>query len=171
MRLATFLGAAAAAACVLAAPAVHAQDVEALERQLDKAREAAPMVVKPFLAVTRPAKYFGDYEQRPNLTYNRGEKLHFYAEPKNLVMTKNAKGEFEPALEVDIEVRPEKGQPAKQPRFLSMRIPSRSRIQDLYLNMTVSLGEAPAGKYNLKFTVRDLNSKKTAAVEQEVTLK
>lgn len=167
MRIAPFV----AAALVLAAPAAAAQDIEALERSLDKARDAAPMVVKPFMAVARPAKYFGDYEARPNTTYNRGEKIHFYAEPKNLVMTKNAQGMYEPALEVDIEVKPQKGEVAKQPKFLSMRIPSRSRIQDLYLNMTVSLGEAPAGKYNLKFTVRDLNSKKSANVEQEVTLK
>lgn len=171
MRIAMFLGAAVAAASALAATTVLAQDIEALERQLDKAREAAPMVVKPFMAVARPAKYFGDYEQRPSLTYGRGEKLHFYAEPKNLVMSKNAQGLYEPALEVDIEVNPEKGQAVKQPRFLSMKIPSKSRIQDLYLNMTVSLGEAPPGKYNLKFTVRDLNSKKSAAVTQDVTLR
>lgn len=168
MRIATF---AAGAALALAASAAVAQDIEALERQLDKAREAAPMVVKPFMTVTRPAKYYGDYEARPNNSFNRGEKLHFYAEPKNLAMNRNAKGEYEPALEVDIEVIPEKGTPAKQPKFLSMRIPSKSRIQDLYLNMTVSLGEAPAGKYNLKFTVRDLNSKKTADISQQVVLK
>lgn len=170
MRFAMFVGAAVAAASALAATTVLAQDIEALERQLDKARAAAPMVVKPFMAVARPAKYFGDYEQRPNLTFSRGERLHFYAEPKNLAMSKNAQGLYEPALEVDIEVHPEKGQAVKQPRFLSMKIPSKSRIQDLYLNMTVSLGEAPPGKYKLKFTVRDLNSKKTAGMAADVVL-
>lgn len=168
MRIALF---AAGAAMALAASSVGAQDIEALERQLEKARDAAPMAVKSFMAVSRPAKYYGDYEQRPNNSYPRGEKLHFYAEPKNLTMPKNAKGEYEAALEVDIEVKPEKGAMVKQPKFLSMKIPSRSRIQDLYLNMTVSLGEAPAGKYNLKFTVRDLNSKKSADVTQDVVLK
>lgn len=166
MRNATFV----AAALALAAPAAIAQDVEALERQLEKAREAAPMVVKPFVAVSRPAKYFGDYEARPNNTYRKGEKLHFYAEPKNMVMSKGG-GMYEPALEVDIEVAPEKGEAHKQPRFLSMKIPSKSRIQDLYLNMTVSLDNAPPGKYNIKFIVRDLNSKKSATVAQDVVFK
>jgi hypothetical protein len=170
IQAARLLALAAIAAAISGGPAL-AQDVEGLERQLEKAREAAPMVLKPFLAVVRPAKYFGDYEQRPNTVYSRGEPLHFYAEPKNLTAAKNAAGLYEPALEVDIEVRPEKGQAVKQPRFLSMKIPSRSRIQDLYLNMTVSLGEAPAGKYKLVFTVRDLNSKKSATGEQNVTLK
>ncbi len=50
-------------------------------------------------------------------------------------------------------------------------IPSRSRVQDLYLNMEVSLGQAPPGKYNIKFTVRDLNSKKSVSATQEVTFK
>lgn len=159
------------AGLALAAPAAIAQNVEALEAQLDKARDSAPMVIRSFMAVAKPARYFGDYEARGNATYSRGEKIHFYAEPKNLVMPKNAAGIYEPALEVDIEVRPEKGEVVRQPKFLSMKIPTRSRIQDLYLNMTISLGEAPPGKYTLKFTVRDLNSKKTSAVEQQVTMK
>src|SRR5690349_19324283 len=100
MRIAPF---AAGLAIALAASSVGAQDVEALEKQLEKARDAAPMVVKSFMAVARPAKYFGDYEQRPGNTYARGEKLHFYAEPRNLTMPRNAKGEYEAALEVDIE--------------------------------------------------------------------
>jgi len=160
-----------AAAFMLAAPVALAQNIEALEAQLDKAREAAPMAIRNFMLVTRPAKHFGDFEARKGNTYSRGEKLHFYAEPRNLVLAKNASGVFEPALEVDIEVKPEKGDVQKVPKFLSMKIPSKSRIQDLYLNMTISLGEAPAGKYNLKFTVRDLNSKKTANMTQDVVLK
>ena len=54
---------------------------------------------------------------------NRGEKLHFYAEPRNLAIPKNAKGEYEVALEVDIQVKPEKGDVQKVPKFLAMKIP------------------------------------------------
>jgi len=160
-----------ASVLAFASPAAIAQDIEALERQLEKAREAAPMALKPFLLVARPAKYFGDYEARPNAAFGRGAKIHFYAEPKNLVMKKGASGLFEPALEVDIEVKPEKGEIIKKDGFMSMRIPSRSRVQDLYLNLDVALGQAPPGKYTIKFTVRDLNSKKSATAAQDVTFK
>ena len=160
-----------ASALAFAAPAVLAQDIDALERQLEKAREAAPLVLKPFLLVARPANYFGDYEARPNAAFGRGAKIHFYAEPKNLVMKQDPAGLFEPALEVDIEVKPEKGESMKKDGFMSIRIPSKSRIQDIYLNLDVSLGSAPPGKYNIKFTVRDLNSKKSAIAAQEVTIK
>jgi hypothetical protein len=160
-----------AAALALVAPAALAQDVDALERQLEKAREAAPMVLKPFLLVARPANYFGDYEARPNAAFGRGSKIHFYAEPKNLMMSKGPSGMFEPALEVDVEVKPEKGETMKKDGFMSIRIPSKSRIQDLYLNLDVSLGQAPPGKYSIKFVVRDLNSKKSATAAQDVTIR
>jgi hypothetical protein len=85
------------------------------------------------------------------------------------MMSSKGGGRYEPAIEVDIEVLPEKGEAIKQPKFMSMRIPSRSRIQDLYLNMDVSLGQAPAGKYTIRFVIRDLNSNKSATVAQDVT--
>ena len=160
-----------AAALLALAPVAIAQEVEALEKQLDKARDAAPMAIRNFMLVSRPAKYFGDYEERQGSEYGRGEKLHFYAEPRNLVMAKNSRGVFEPALEVDIEVAPEKGEVHKQPKFMVVKIPSRSRIQDLYLNMTVSLGASPPGNYKIKFVVRDVNSKKSATVAQDVVIK
>jgi hypothetical protein len=160
----------AATLLALAAPAALAQNVEALETQLAKARESAPMVVKPFVTVTRAAKHFGDYDARPPQPFGRGEKMHFYAEPRNLVQAKPT-GTFEPALEIDIEVVPEKGEAIKQPKFMSVRIPSRSRINDLFVNLSVSLGQAPAGKYKLVFLFRDLNSTKTAKVEQDVVIK
>lgn len=160
-----------AACLMLAVPAVHGQDVETLERQLDKAREAAPLTIRNFMLVSRPAKYFGDYEMRQGNDYGRGEKLHFYAEPRNLTMARNSAGVFEPALEVDIEVAPEKGEVHKQPKFMVVKIPSRSRIQDLYLNMTVSLGASPPGNYRITFVVRDVNSKKSATASQAVVIK
>ncbi len=129
------------------------------------------MTIKAFMLVARPAKHFGDYEARGNADIKRGETILFYAEPRNLVQVKNAAGIYEPAIEIDIEVKPEKGEAMKQPNFKSMKIPARSRAQDFFVNMSVSLGQAPPGKYNLKFTFRDLNSKKSASVSQDVNLK
>lgn len=149
----------------------HAQDIEALERQLAQAREAAPMVVTPFMAVTRPAAYFGDYEPRKDTVYSRSEKLLFYGEPKNLLYPKNAKGQLEPAFDVDVEIRGPTGETMKQPKLMTFRLPTRSRAQDIFLNLSLTLNSAPPGKYNVKFIVRDLNSKKSASVNTDVTLK
>lgn len=148
-----------------------AADIDSLERQLAQARDEAPMVVKPFMAVAKPAQYFGDYEPRANTVYNRRETLHFYGEPKNLLYPKNAKGQFEPAFDVDVEIRGPTGETIKQPKMMSFRLPARSRVQDIYLNLELTLDTAPPGKYNVKFVVRDLNSKKSAAVSTDVTLR
>ena len=59
----------------------------------------------------------------------------------------------------------------KKEKFATFKLDSRSRIQDLYLNLDVSLTNAPPGKYNVKFIIRDKNSKKTAAFSQDVTIK
>lgn len=154
----------------LSLPAAAA-DIEALERQLDQARAEAPMVVKPFMAVARPAKYFGDYEPRKGNEFRKGEKMLFYGEPKNLTYPKNAEGLLEPAFEVDMEVKGPGGASLSQPKLMTFRLPTRSRAQDIFLNLAVNLTSAPAGAYNVKFVVRDLNSKKVATVNQDVTIK
>ena len=155
----------------LMAPPAIAADIESLERQLAQARDAAPMEVKPFMTVSREAKYFGDYEPRKDNVFRKGEKLLFYGEPKNLTYPKNDKGQLEPAFEVDLEVKAPDGKTLTQPKLMSFRLPTRSRAQDLYLNLSLNLGSAPAGNYNIKFTVRDMNSKKSAVAATDVTIK
>ena len=154
----------------LAASPAMGQNIEALEKQLEQARNAAPLEIKPFMAVKREPKYFGDYEPRANTVYKRGEELLFYGEPKNLVFTKNASGVYEPAFDVDVEIKGPGGQSMKKDQFMSFKLPTRSRVQDIFLNLTLSLDKAPPGKYNVKFTVRDKNSKKTASAASDITL-
>jgi hypothetical protein len=148
-----------------------AGSIDALEQALAQLRLEAPMTLKPFVVVARPAKFYGDYEARPDATYRKGEKMYFYVEPKNLVYPKADSGIYEPAFEVDVEIKAPGGQSMKQPRFGTFRLPTRSRAQDIYLNLTLSLSDAPPGKYEVRFVVRDLNSKKTATVDQPITLR
>lgn len=155
-------------ACLLPAGAA---DIESLERQLEQARDAAPMVIKSFMTVSKPAQYFGDYEPRKDNVFRRGEKLHFYGEPRNLAFPQNAKGLFEPAFEVDVVIGGPDGKSMKQEKFVSFRLPTRSRVQDIFLNLSLTLTSAPPGKYNIKFVVRDMNSKKSAAADTDVTIK
>lgn len=155
-------------ACLMPA---RAADIESLERQLEQARDAAPMVIKSFMTVAKPARYFGDYEPRKNNVFRRGEKFYFYGEPQNLAFPKNAKGLFEPAFEVDLEIGGPDGKTMKQTKFVSFRLPTRSRVQDIFLNLSLSLNSAPPGKYNIKFIVRDSNSAKSAAADTDITIK
>lgn len=144
--------------------------IEALEQALERVRTEAPLVIVNSTVVSRPAQYFGDYEPRANAVFSKGQTLNFYAEPKNLVSRVGAK--YEPAFEVDMEVLSADGKAvAKQPRFVSFRLPTKSPVQDIFLNLDVKLTGAPSGRYTIRFVVRDLNSKKTAATSYNVELR
>ena len=144
--------------------------IDALEQALERVRTEAPLVLVNSVIVSRPAQYFGDYEPRPNAVFAKGQKLNFYAEPKNLVS--RVGGKYEPAFEVDMEVLSADGKAvAKQPRFVSFRLPTKSQVQDIFLNLDVTLTGAPSGRYTIRFVIRDLNSKKTAVTAYNIELK
>lgn len=162
---------AAIAAGAIGFGAAHAADIATLEADLEKARVEAPMAIQSFMLVKEPARYFGGYDPRGNATFKSGEDMNFYAEPRNLVFPKGGNGKYTIAFAVDLEVTDASGKTMKKDNFEQFKMDSRSRIQDLYLNLRVSLTNAPPGKYNVKFRVRDKNSKKTAEFAQDVTLK
>lgn len=56
----------------------HAAAIEALEEALEKVRVEAPLTVKPFLLVTQPARFYGDYTPRANAVFQGGEPQQFY---------------------------------------------------------------------------------------------
>lgn len=150
----------------------HAAAVEALEQALEKVRIEAPLTVKPFLVVTRPAKYYGDYTPRANAVFQSGEPQQFYMEPKNLVYPRTNAGIYEPAFDVDLQILAAGGQViVNKEKFGSFRLPTKSAVQDIFLNLKVTLSGAPPAEYKVQFVVRDKNSKKTATVTQQITLK
>ncbi len=150
----------------------HAAAIDALEQALEKIRVEAPLAVKPFLIVTQPAKYYGDYTPRANAVFQGGEPQQFYMEPKNLVYPRTAAGAYEPAFDVDLQILAASGQAiVNQEKFGSFRLPTKSAVQDIFLNLKVTLSGAPPGEYRIRFVVRDKNSKKTATVTQPITLK
>ncbi|MEX2164249.1 MAG: hypothetical protein WD823_08405 [Sulfuricaulis sp.] len=150
----------------------HAATIKALEEALETVRVAAPLTVKPFILVNQPAKFYGDFAPRANAVFRGGEAQQFYLEPKNLVYPRTATGTYEPAFEVDLRILTAAGKVlVSQDRFGSFRLPTKSAVQDLFLNLKVTLTGAPPGEYGVRFVVRDLNSKKTATVTQPITLK
>jgi hypothetical protein len=146
--------------------------IEALQSALEQVRMLAPLTAKPFLLVTEPAKFYGDYTPRQEAAFQRGELLHFYLEPKNLVYPRTAQGVYEPAFSIDLQILSAAGEVlATQERFGVFRFSSKSPLQDIFVNLQVTLTGAPAGSYQIRFLVRDANSEKTTTVTQPITLK
>jgi len=149
----------------------HEAAIDALEQALESVRLEAPLTIKPFLVVSQPAKFYGDYAPRANAVFQGAEAQQYYLEPKNLV-SRTAAGAYEPAFEVDLQILTTDGKVvANQARFGTFRLPAKSAVHDIYMNLKVTLDGAPAGNYSVRFLVRDLNSKKTATVTQPITIK
>lgn len=146
--------------------------IGALQTALETLRTEAPLALKSFNVVARPARVYGDYDSRKDTIFRRGEAMHFYMEPKNLVYPRTAQGTYEPGFRVDLQVVGPDGKTlAEKQDFGSFQIATKSPVQDIFLNLKLELTGAPAGEYKIRFTVRDANSKKTASVVQPVTLK
>jgi hypothetical protein len=60
---------------------------------------------------------------------------------------------------------------AEQERFGFFHFASKSPLQDIFVNLKVTLTGAPAGDYKIRFMVHNANSEKTAALVQPIKLK
>jgi hypothetical protein len=150
----------------------HAAAIEALEQALEAMRAGAPLVLAAFTLVDRPAKIFGDYVASRDTVLGRSEPLQFYMEPKNLVYVRKSDGTLETTFKADVRILGADGTVLfEQAEIGSWQFGSRSRVQDVFMNLQLTLSGAPAGDYTVEFTVRDGNSSKTARVSQKVTLK
>ncbi len=160
------------AAKAAAARKDHAKTVAALEQALEEARQAAPLTAQPFLLVTGKASIYGTYAPRPDSVFAGDEEMYFYFEPKNLVYPKSAQGLFTPGLSVDLELLDASGEvAARRDRFGDFSFASRSRLQDIFVNLTLTTPGFPAGQYTVRLTLRDKNSPKTAILTQAITRK
>ena len=102
----------------------------------------------------------------------RSEPLQFYMEPKNLVYVRKSDGTLEATFKADVRILGADGTLLfEQADIGSWQFVSRSRAQDVYMNLELTLTGAPAGDYTVEFTVRDGNSSKTGRASQKITLK
>jgi hypothetical protein len=157
---------------IAAAQEDYDRAIEALQTALEQVRMAAPLTAKSFLLVTEPAKFYGDYKPRKDAVFRRGEPIHVYLEPKNLVYSRTDQGLYEPAFSIDLQILSTDGEVlANQERFGFFRFSSKSPLQDIFVNLHVTLTGAQAGSYQIRFIVHDANSQKTATATQPITLK
>ena len=141
--------------------------VLALQNALEEMRRAAPLAVEKFTAVEEPAKAYGAYVPRKDAAFRGNEEMDFYLEPKNLVYPRQADGTYRPAFDVGFEIVDSQGATvARQERFGSFQFVSRSALQDIYVNLHLTFDGAPPGAYEVRFTVKDTSSGKTATVKQ-----
>jgi hypothetical protein len=170
---------------VLGSPAAHAGEVTdraaaaenlmaqgqalAAVTEFEKAQDALwaglPLTIRR-VAQVDSASGVGIYSERGNSTYAPGEKLFLYVEPVGYSFGGDGLGNHVIALAVDMTLKSEAGVALGTIENIGqIKLPSRAKNRELFfsLNLTLEQGSIPAGKYKADFTMRDLNSTKTAA--------
>lgn len=112
------------------------------------------------------------YEPKPQPVFKPGEALVSYVEPIGLTWKPAAAaGKLETHFTVDLDILSASGEVlANQKAFGNFTFTSFLRNQEIYATLTTDVSGAAAGDYVLRFHFNDLNSGKSASVDQKFTI-
>lgn len=118
-----------------------------------------------------PAGY-AMYEPKPDPQFKPGEALVSYVEPVGLSWKPaNEAGKLQSHFTVDLDILSASGEVlASQKAFGDFTFTGFFRNQEIYATLTTDVSGAAAGDYVLRFRFNDLNSGKTASVDQKFTI-
>ena len=118
-----------------------------------------------------PAVGYGSYDVRPDSIYARGEQIFVYAEPEGYGFGDLGNGKLEIAFDIDLRVLDPAGTVLLEaPDFMQVAHQTWGPAREFVANMTVAMGEAPAGQYRLEFTFRDRHGGQQSSFTTDVTL-
>ncbi len=145
--------------------------IDHLESALDIARERAPLRARRFLLVKEDAPAFGQYVPRGSNVFRPGEEMLFYLEPENYTFRR--RGDlYEASLRVDVNLLLPDGTVIYGKRnFFEQVFSARSKIHDLYLNLSLEVSGLEEGVYRVEYVVKDGFSDKQLSVHQNVVIR
>lgn len=118
-----------------------------------------------------PATGYGSYEPRADSVYAAGEPILIYAEPEGYGFGDLGGGRFEIAFDIDLRVLDPAGSVlVEMPGFMALQHQTWGVAREFVANMTVSMGQAPAGSYVLEFTFRDRHGGQSASFTSAITI-
>lgn len=114
---------------------------------------------------------YGMYDPRPSAVFKPGEALVSYVEPVGLTWKPVDGGKIQTRFTVDLDILATNGEVlANQKAFGSFTFTGFLRNQEIYSTLTTDVSGAAAGDYILRFHFNDLNSGKTASIDQKFTI-
>jgi hypothetical protein len=153
-----------------AASSSHAQTLQEIDRReaaVIEAWAATPLTIRRAVFVSAPPAGLGQYAERPDSTFRKGEKLVTYAEPVGYGWKDIGDGVFQFGFKADFLIKSADGEVlAVQEDFAAMTLKSRARMREFIVTLTLDLSDAPAGDYVLEYKLRDIASPKTVVFGQ-----
>ena len=131
-----------------------------------------PFSVGKAVFVAAPPIGYAMYEPKQQPVFKPGEALVSYVEPIGLTWKAAAvEGKMETHFTVDLDILSASGEVlANQKAFGNFTFTSFFRNQEIYATLTTDVSGAAAGDYVLRFHFNDLNSGKSASVDQKFTI-
>jgi hypothetical protein len=166
------LAEAAAKAEALAASgdAVGAHDV--MRAALGDFSATLPFSIGKAVFVTAAPKAFAMYEPKQGTSFKPNELLISYIEPIGLSWKPASEpGKRQAHFSVDLDILSASGEVlANQNAFGDFTYTGFSINQEIYAPLTTDVSGAAPGDYTLRFRFNDLNSGKSASVDQKFTI-
>ncbi len=141
--------------------ALKAGDTATALKKADQATfslwQQAPFKVAYWTLQKGKAGGYGMFQPREDNVYLKNEPIYIYIEPWAYKLAQLAPDVFGLALAMDAYILDNSGNVLLgKENFLKVAKKSHRRARQMYINVTMNLTDAPAGKYIIKLVVKDL---------------
>jgi hypothetical protein len=156
------------AACV-AAPlsAQTLNDVKTKQQAVLAAWDGTPLTLRRAIFVARKPELYGDYDERKSNAFKPGEPLITYLEPVGYTWKSVDDGKYQFGVSADVIIKTPDGKIiGGKDKFLDAVQKSRNKVQELMVNLTLTLTGTPPGDYIITYTLHHANSDKSASFSQ-----
>jgi hypothetical protein len=157
-------------AAVLFCGAAQAQSLEEIDKRdaaVIEAWNATPLTVRRAIFVTEHPDAYGDYIERPDNVFKKGDKLITYAEPVGYGWKDIGGGFYQFGFKVDFLVKTVDGKVVGgQEDFADLTKKSRAHLRDFMVVLNLTLGNTAPGSYVVEYKLRDVTNDKTYTISQ-----
>lgn len=143
---------------------------EAQEKLFD-AWQNLPLTERTVLFLTAPSTGYGLYTERTSNVFKPTEKIFTYVEPIGYGWKHLPNNMFEMSFVTDLTLKAENGDTILERKaFLNSTLQSHSANMEFTMDYTLSLTDAPVGKYTIEYTIHDMSSKQDSTFDQKIEI-
>jgi hypothetical protein len=142
-------------------------DLDKREAAVLEVWNAMPLTVRRALFVQEHPDVYGDYVERPDNVFKKGDTLITYAEPAGFGWKDIGGGFYQFGFKVDFLVKTADGKVmGGQEDFADLVKKSRARLRDFMVTLNLNLSDIDPGDYIVEYTLHDIASSKTYTISQ-----
>ncbi len=150
-----------------AAQAQTLQEIDKREAAVLEAWNATPLTVRRAIFVEGHPEGFGQYVERANNVFKKGEPLVTYVEPVGYGWRDIGNGMYEFGFKTDWLVKSADGKVlGGKEDFADISKKSRARNREFDVVLSLALSDIAPGDYVLEYTLHDIASSKSYTISQ-----